>query len=101
MFAGVVEAAAVCDATGTMTLHQSTVSANIAFFGGGIYNAGTMSLADSTVSNNTSVQLFGNGGGGIYNAGKVTLIDSTVNGNTTERAVAVSKTMVTRTALPR
>ncbi|MGB8474832.1 MAG: MBG domain-containing protein [Candidatus Acidiferrum sp.] len=54
--------------------------------GGGIYNAGTLTLSNSTVSGNT-VSATGNGyyvsvyGGGIYNAGTLTLINSTISGN--------------------
>ncbi len=54
--------------------------------GGGIYNAGTLKLSNSTVSGNT-VSATGNGyyvsvyGGGIYNAGTLTLINSTISGN--------------------
>jgi len=46
--------------------------------GGGIYNAGTLSLIDSMVSTNESESV----GGGIYNAGTLSLIDSTMSGNT-------------------
>jgi len=46
--------------------------------GGGIYNRGTLTLINSTVSGNFS----GFVGGGIYNSGSLTLINSTVSGNT-------------------
>ena len=55
--------------------------------GGGIYNAGTLTLSNSTVSGNT-VSATGSGyyvsvyGGGIYNAGTLTLSNSTISGNT-------------------
>ena len=54
--------------------------------GGGIYNAGTLTLANSTVSNNdtnTTVASSGHGGG-IYNAitGTLTLTNSTISNNT-------------------
>jgi transcriptional regulator with XRE-family HTH domain len=71
---------------GKLTLSKSMVSNNWLYSdsrlasekgGGGIYNAGALSLIDSTVSNNES----GNVGGGIYNAGTLSLIDSTVSGN--------------------
>jgi predicted outer membrane repeat protein len=67
---------------GTLTLKESTVSGNTAsFFGGGIYNnGGTLTLQESTVSGNTAHE----GGGGIVNDnGTVTLTESTVSGNTT------------------
>ena len=55
--------------------------------GGGIYNAGTLTLSNSTVSGNT-VSATGSGyyvsvyGGGIYNAGTLALSNSTISGNT-------------------
>jgi len=57
--------------------------------GGGIYNAGTLSLSSSTVSENSAFQLIpgsfcggvGTNGGGIYNAGTLILSDSTISGN--------------------
>lgn len=71
---------------GKLILSKSMVSNNWLYSdsplasekGGGIYNAGALSLIDSTVSNNES----GSVGGGIYNAGMLSLIDSTVSGNT-------------------
>jgi hypothetical protein len=65
--------------SGTLTLKDSTVSSNGggAFGGGGILNGGTLTLKDSTVSNNGS----GRTGGGILNWGTATLTDSTVSGN--------------------
>jgi hypothetical protein len=66
---------------GTLTVNQSTVTESSASqgYGGGIYNTGTARLTRSTVSGNTAaVQA-----GGIDNAaGKLTLVDSTVSGNT-------------------
>jgi uncharacterized repeat protein (TIGR01451 family)/CSLREA domain-containing protein len=55
-------------------------------YGGGIYNEGTLTLTNSTVSNNdTNTSVASNGhGGGIYNAitGTLTLNSSTVSNNT-------------------
>jgi uncharacterized repeat protein (TIGR01451 family)/CSLREA domain-containing protein len=62
---------------GTLTLTDSTVSGNNAYLGGGIYNAGTLTLVNSTVRGSTAEQ-----GGGIYNdAGSVQLTSSTVEDN--------------------
>jgi hypothetical protein len=47
-------------------------------FGGGIYNAGTLSLVNSTISSNTA----GGAGGGIYNSGTLSLLNSTISSNT-------------------
>ena len=54
--------------------------------GGGIFNTGTVTLIDSTVSDNSTSVLgvwTNFGGGGIYNSGAMTLTDSTVIGNST------------------
>ena len=53
--------------------------------GGGLYNAGTLTVSGSTVSGNTaSYGVGGNGGagGGIYNFGTLTVSESTLSGNT-------------------
>jgi IPT/TIG domain len=51
--------------------------------GGGIFNAGTLTLRDAVISNN-STRNQGPGGGGIFNAGgaTLTLINCSVSGNT-------------------
>jgi hypothetical protein len=50
--------------------------------GGGIYNAGRLTLLNSTVSNNGyGAGVTPGAGGGIYNAGTLTLTNSTVKGN--------------------
>jgi len=65
---------------GTLTLTNTTVSGNRALGGGGIDNAGTLTLINSTVSGNSATNLYASGGG-IYNAGTLTLINSTVSSN--------------------
>jgi len=70
---------------GTATVTDSTISGNTADDGGGgIFNAGTATVTDSTISGNTALGLFffSDGGGGIYNAGTATVTDSTISGNT-------------------
>jgi hypothetical protein len=65
---------------GTLTLNNSTVSGNTADLGGGIFNisSGTLTLTNSTVGpNNTAIA-----GGGIRNSGTLTLTNSTISGNT-------------------
>jgi len=66
---------------GTLTLSNSRVSDNSAFAGGGIRSSGTLILTHSTVSGNIAY----NNAGGIYNdrGGALTLDDSTVSGNST------------------
>jgi hypothetical protein len=57
--------------TATLTVSNSTVSGNLR--GGGIFNGYTLTLDNSTVSENE--------GGGIFNGGTLTLDNSTVSGN--------------------
>jgi CSLREA domain-containing protein len=65
---------------GTMTITNSTITANSASGpGGGIFNNGPLTIADSTISGNTA----GDAGGGIYNnSGTLAITDSTISGNT-------------------
>jgi CSLREA domain-containing protein len=68
-----------CIGGGIITMSNSTVSGNVAFLGGGIYNGrlSTFTLTNSKVSGNT-----GPTGGGIMNdGGNFTLTGSTVSGN--------------------
>ena len=70
---------------GTLTVSNGTISGNIAVGygnGGGISNTGTMTLVDSTVSGNSvNSSAAGGDGGGIINGGTLIVIDSTVAGN--------------------
>ena len=71
--------------SGTLTLTNSTVTNNTGEnFGGGIYSIGTLTLTDTTVSDN---MLLGSktsgGGGGIFSSGILTLTRTTVSGNST------------------
>ena len=64
---------------GTLTLIDTAVSQNTANdAGGGIFNGGTLMLFNCTVSENTSL----GDGGGIHNHGTLTLTNSIVSGNT-------------------
>jgi hypothetical protein len=65
--------------SGTLSLSNSTLSGNSATFGGGINNDGTVSISNSTLSGNSAPY----GGGGIYNdnSGTVSLSNSTLSGN--------------------
>ena len=62
---------------GTLTLTNSTVRDNTALAGGGIFNQGTLTLTNSTVSGNAAP-----GGGGIHNLGTLFLNRSTISDNT-------------------
>jgi hypothetical protein len=71
-----------------MTIVNSTVNNNQALivgflppFGGGISNdGGTLTIQNTTISENTVAG--GGWGGGVYNAGSLTAINSTIRGNT-------------------
>ena len=66
---------------GTLTLTRSTVSGNSTVFGGGLFNdnEGTLTITQSTVSSNSTSDY----GGGLYNTGTLTLTQSTVSDNST------------------
>ena len=68
---------------GTVTISDSTISGNRAghgWNGAGLYNAGTMTITNSTISGNS---ISGGNGGGLLNAagGMVTIANSTISGN--------------------
>jgi len=64
---------------GTLTVSNSTLSGNSAGLGGGIYNqpSGTLTVSNSTLSGNSA-----NFVGGIYNQGTLTVNNSTISSNT-------------------
>src|SRR5580700_1119605 len=64
---------------GTLSVEDSTISANTATNGGGggVANTGTLSVEDSIFSGNSA-----GGGGGIYNTGTLSVEDSTISANT-------------------
>ena len=75
-------------AAGTATITQSTISGNRSATGGGIDNAGTLLLINSTISSNTAR---GNAGiipiglgGGIADTGPMSVVASTVSGNNSD-----------------
>jgi len=69
---------AIYNANGTVTLVNSTVSNNMVgdSVGGGVYNAGILHSINSTIDGNTAAQ-----GGGIYNTGMVNLSNTAVISN--------------------
>jgi hypothetical protein len=62
---------------GTATVSDCTVSGNSANYGGGIFNSGTLTVSDSTILGNSVPR----GGGGIANFGTATVNNSTISGN--------------------
>jgi len=79
----------------TMNITNCTVSGNtagggeISGFGGGIFNSGTLTIVNSTVSGNATVGISG-GGGGIVNSGTLTIVNSTVTGNTATQGAGIN-----------
>jgi hypothetical protein len=65
------------DAGTQVVLNGLTISNGNAALGGGINNAGALTLLNATISGN-----FANSGGGIYNTGALTLSNSSFSGNT-------------------
>ena len=67
--------------TGMVTVSNCTLSGNTAGYGGGISNTGTVTVSNCTLSSNTADAYYG-GGGGIFNGdGTLTVTDSTVSAN--------------------
>jgi hypothetical protein len=65
---------------GQMAILGTTITENDAFnslVGGGIWNSGTLTIVNSTISGNQSQRL----GGGIYNNGSLTVRNSTIANN--------------------
>jgi hypothetical protein len=58
--------------------------------GGGILNAGTLTLTDSTLSGNSALGTLGSLGGGIYNTGTLTIAACTLSGNSASNAFTSS-----------
>jgi len=50
-------------------------------YGGAIYNSGTLTINNSTISGNSAYGAVGGGGGGIYNASVAKINNSTIGGN--------------------
>jgi hypothetical protein len=81
---------------GTLTVTNSTISGNSAAnFGGGINNLGTLNVIGSTISGNSS-----NSGGGIENGGELTLTNSTISGNSASFGGGIDNGIITSFTLP-
>ena len=63
---------------GILMLVGDTITSNVALFGGGLFNDGSLTVIDSTVAGNSSVA---GEGGGILNAGTLSILDSTIARN--------------------
>ena len=67
---------------GTVTITNSTITQNRSGSnagGGGVLNGGTMSIIRSTIANNAAIR---NSGGGVLNGGTMTIHESTIANNT-------------------
>ena len=65
---------------GTLTVTNSTISGNsVSDYGGGINNLGTLTVTNSTISGNSA-----GAGGGIENGGTLTVTNSTFSGNSAD-----------------
>jgi hypothetical protein len=76
--------------TAHVNLAQLTIrnGSGLSHGGGGIYNLGTLTITNTTVSGNSSddtVAAVSGLGGGIYNAGTLTIHDTTISGNSIAR----------------
>jgi hypothetical protein len=66
---------------GVLTVSQAAISGNRASsYGGGIYNTGMLTIFDSTISGNLVNGVVG-AGGGIANAGTLNVVNSMIAGN--------------------
>ncbi len=72
------------NASGTLTISDSTIAGNSGPNGGGIVNAATLTLRNSTIADNTATG--GGSGGGIDNTGTLTVSSCTIAGNTASGA---------------
>lgn len=73
--------------TGMLNVSGGTITSNTALKGGGIYNAGTLTFSNGTISNNnvtSNTESFTSAidGGGIYNAGTMTISGGAITNNT-------------------
>lgn len=68
--------------SGKLSLNNLTIRNGRATKGGGIFNIGTLTMRNTTVSDNRVTTL--GQGGGIYNAGTLQIYDSTISGNVNE-----------------
>jgi hypothetical protein len=66
---------------GSLSLSNSTVTGNSAVNGGGISNGGTMTMSGDTVTSNTATDPGGGYGGGVFNEGHLTIINCTIAAN--------------------
>ena len=69
-----------------LTLNNLTVANGNGASGGGIYNNGTLTVANSTLSGNSAPSVSNSGGGILNNNGTLTVTNSTLSGNSANYA---------------
>jgi predicted outer membrane repeat protein len=75
------------NANASLGLYHVTLSQNSAEFGGGIYNAGALVIAGSTIRSNTAIGGPNSGvGGGLRNEGQAWIDNSQISGNSASGA---------------
>ena len=85
-------------ATGTLTLQGLTLRGGDRVSSGGIYNLGTVTLTNCTLTHNTA-SLSG-GGGGISSTGTLTLTNSTLAYNTAGRGGGIETASAAASVAP-
>jgi hypothetical protein len=63
------------------TLSNVAMSGGLADYGGGIYNAGNLTITSAIVTSNSTIDDSCHDGGGIYNLGTLHVIGSTISNN--------------------
>lgn len=67
----------------TIQNNNNTVSSNYNRTGGGVYNAGTLTLSNAVITGNEVFAKYGGSGGGIYSIGTLNIADSVISDNST------------------
>jgi CSLREA domain-containing protein len=70
---------------GALEIHDSTIANNVATWGAGIYNAGTLTLANNKTADFDFTCAACGLGGGIFNSGALVITGSTISGNVSTR----------------
>jgi hypothetical protein len=76
------------EANAVASLSSLTITGGVATNGGGIDNAGTLTITASTIAGNSPNYIPSGSGGGIYNSGSLTIINSVIAGNGVDFFVA-------------
>jgi hypothetical protein len=81
---------------GTLTVTNSTISGNsVPEWGGGINNLGTLTVTNSTISGNSA-----GAGGGIENGGTLIVTNSTISGNSADQGGGIQNGDILTVTIP-